>query len=153
VGRRHSCPDEPPPVLDRLLELRPLALELLPWPVLVPRLGQLPVVGPQRREQPGQLAVPRRPGHGCGERGGPPPLAPPQLGPRPGVDSVGQREPCQLVTLHRRQCAELSAAHGGAVVIEARPRPRRHACHTPRRSSRSCRASPSAKPRGGSHQA
>ena len=47
--------------------------------VVVPRLGQPPVVGAQRGQQTGQLPVVAAVGQRAGPARGPPPLAPPQL--------------------------------------------------------------------------
>ena len=87
--------------------------------VVVAGLGQPAVVGAQRGQQPGELAVVRRPQRGLGQRRGPPPLAPPQLR-RVAVRATAwrQRQPGQLVPAHRGQRAQLGAPQRGPMVVQ-----------------------------------
>ena len=99
----------------RALQLGPLGLELLRRLTLGTRLRQPPAVVAQRRQLGRHLAVGRH--RRLGQRGRPPPLAPPQQRStiRGGVPEGQHR---QLAAVCGGQGAELGAAQRAAVLVE-----------------------------------
>ena len=146
--------DQTPPVLDRLLEPGPLALQHGSSLVVVPGLGQPAVVGAQGGQQTGQLPVARRAHRVAGRAQRARATArSTTAGVRGRASTAWRTAPAGPA---RRPCTDASA-RSSVLPSVARwssraSSPRRQACHTPRTIAALVAVERLGQPRRGPHQ-